>query len=135
MHDIHEFTNNPVKRTVTDYTKNGRCSGCGMCCSNQIPMSDKEIQRIRKYVRQHNIRPHQINLPLVNHTIDATCPFLNMDAKTDRCNIYPVRPFICRMFSCNAKARQEQYDKIMHDKDRYRDERRLTNMRETFFKK
>lgn len=26
-----------------DFTKNGKCTGCGSCCSNILPMTEEEV--------------------------------------------------------------------------------------------
>ena len=38
---------------VINYTENGKCSNCGQCCTDYIPISQKEINRIRKYIKKH----------------------------------------------------------------------------------
>lgn len=79
-----------------DLTNNGKCTGCGACCSSILPMSKKEISKIRGYIKRHNIK--------VSATIgDIDCPFMDREKKTERCKIYPVRPGICRAFKCDIK--------------------------------
>ena len=43
-----------------DYTKDGKCVGCGACCSNILPVTDREIKNIKKYMNKHAIKeqPH-----------------------------------------------------------------------------
>lgn len=43
------------KKTV-DFTVDGKCSGCGNCCSNILPLSDVEVKRILEYIRQNGIK-------------------------------------------------------------------------------
>lgn len=71
-----------------------QCPGCGACCSSLLPVSDGEIKRIRKYIRKHNITPSQ-------HLTETKCPFLDITKSKDKCMIYEVRPWICRVFSCS----------------------------------
>lgn len=79
-----------------DLTENGKCTGCGACCSSILPMSRKEISKIRGYIKKHHIE--------VSTTIDdIDCPFMDREKKTERCKIYPVRPGICKAFKCDAK--------------------------------
>lgn len=118
-----------TNHSTVDLTKGGQCTQCGGCCTNSLQLTSTEIKEIRNYVRKHKIKPHVINLPTVDRCLDATCPFLNMDKKTERCNIYPVRPHICKVFSCGDK-----------DMTRYLADPKLMNrqyttidMRETFF--
>lgn len=62
-------------------------SDCGDCCQSfAIPEAD--YQKIRRYVKTHNIK-------MANRPDDPTrCPF----HYNDTCNIYDVRPEICRIF-------------------------------------
>ena len=62
------------------------CTNCGQCCG-VIPASDEEVQKIRKYVKVHGIKARAPGV---------TCPFRNEEEK--KCDIYPVRPIICRLF-------------------------------------
>lgn len=94
--------------TVTDYTKNGKCSGCGACCSNLLPLSNQEVKRIKAYIKQHNIKEQRHN-GIVG--IDMTCPF--RDEKNRKCLIYEIRPAICRSFVCNHT--QEEIEKAKLD--------------------
>lgn len=86
-------------------TQNGKCTGCGNCCSNLLPMTDEEIEVIRKYVNRFHIKEQKRNLPLAEPMLDLTCPFLDNSKKCDKCTIYEVRPHICRQFSCDPKQR------------------------------
>ena len=82
-------------RKVTDFTKNGECSKCGNCCGNYLPLTTYEIERIKAYIKKHNIKEH---LHHFAYGLDMTCPFLN---DKQMCNIYKVRPQICRCFRCD----------------------------------
>lgn len=48
---------------VKDFSINGKCSMCGECCGAILPVSEKEIKRIKKYVVEHNIK---INVNPIN---------------------------------------------------------------------
>lgn len=110
-----------------DNTKNGKCSQCGGCCGNILPMTKTEVQDIRKYITKHNIKEFKRVFPLVNPILDLTCPFLDDNKKTEKCRIYEVRPFICRHFVCNM-----QKDNV--PKEFFENEYELINVRETFYK-
>lgn len=88
-----------------DLTDNGTCTQCGGCCSNLLPMTDEEIKTIRKYIKRYRIKERRHNLPLANPSLDLMCPFLNDSKKTEKCEIYSVRPKICRDFSCCPSKR------------------------------
>ena len=62
------------------------CTNCGECCGI-IPVDEKELAEIKEYVKKHNIKARK-NFP--------HCPFRNEEQK--KCDIYPVRPIICRLF-------------------------------------
>ncbi len=117
------------KNGTYDLTDNGKCTQCGKCCSNLLPMTDEEINIIRKYIKRHHIKEHRHFLPLAEPAIDMTCPFLNDDKKTEKCNIYPVKPFICTAFLCS-----EPKGALTH-KELYREKRKIVNLRKEFFEK
>ena len=81
---------------VTDFTVDGKCSNCGNCCSNCLPLSNAEITRIRAYIKKHNIKEQRHN---VATGVDMTCPF--RDEGNKKCLIYEIRPAICRKFKCD----------------------------------
>jgi len=83
--------------TSKDLTKDGKCSGCGGCCSSILPVTDAEASILKDYADTHGIDPE---LPAgTDPVIYLQCPFLD---KTDKkCLVYPVRPGICRSYRCN----------------------------------
>lgn len=81
---------------VTDFTNNGRCSNCGKCCSNLLPLSNNEVKTIKQYIKKHKIKEQRHNAML---GVDMTCPF--RDEANKKCLIYEIRPAICRQFMCN----------------------------------
>ena len=111
-----------------DFTKNGKCTGCGACCSNLLPMTDDEIRTIRKYIKTHGIKEFKHLLPLANPSVDMTCPFMDDSKKCDKCMIYEVRPKICRDFICDPKQRPMDADL------RYMLSAKIVNVREEFFR-
>ncbi len=115
------------KNGTYDLTDNGKCTQCGGCCSNTLPMTDEEISIIRKYIKQHHIKEHRHFLPLAEPAIDMTCPFLNDNKKTEKCDIYEVRPRICRDFICCPSGRKPL-------DMRYTLKANVVDVRETFFR-
>ena len=98
---LNEFNNGTY-----DFTCNGKCIGCGRCCSNLLPMTDEEIKVIKQYIKANGIKEHShIVAPLATPTIDMTCPFLDDSKYCEKCTIYEVRPKICRDFICDPKQR------------------------------
>ena len=84
---------------VTDFTRNGKCSNCGACCTATLPMSKKELKAIKDYVKKNKVKTHTHKNIVLEDIVDLTCPFRNKEQKI--CEIYPVRPWICRKFVCN----------------------------------
>lgn len=84
---------------------NGKCIKCGKCCGLFIPVTKKEVSNIKKYVEEHNIKPEN---RIDGNNLELRCPFL--DLKNHKCNIYPVRPFVCRDFICSRKDWKKHRD-------------------------
>ena len=55
----YEIVLKRILNSCTDFTINGKCSNCGECCGSILPVTKKEIKRIKAYVRKHNIKPHK----------------------------------------------------------------------------
>ena len=106
---------------IQDFMQDGKCSGCGNCCTNYLPLTDAEFRQLKRWVRRKQFVPkpatsvsgvdHVLSsgddFTTSNWIIDATCPFL--DKETNRCVCYDTRPEICRVFSCHdvSLGRQE----------------------------
>ena len=88
-----------MEHGVYDFTKDGKCSQCGQCCANFLPMSEKELKIIKRYVKKHHIKPQKHLMPTVEPVMDFTCPF--RDDQNRICTIYQQRPQICRSFKCD----------------------------------
>lgn len=88
-------------------TCNHKCSNCGSCCTEFLPMTLKEVLAIKKYVEQNNIK-------MIRHmddqNIEVKCPF--RDDINKCCTIYPVRPKICRSFKCDRPSTELEKEKI-----------------------
>ena len=107
MHEVVsflEFVNREMKDNVYNLTKDGKCTGCGACCSNLLPLSQKEIREIRRYIKKHHVTECLHAIPQ-NVVLDMTCPFLDESKSCDKCKIYDVRPMICRKFICDSEQR------------------------------
>jgi|GEM_PF-512226 len=113
-------------REVTDYTINGKCSECGSCCSDFLPLSSEEIRRIKAYINKHRLKAHS-HVPVIQiDQLDFTCPF--RDDASAQCDIYEIRPAICRSFMCNYEK-----ERCKNCKDKFHGRYRSVSMRETFF--
>ena len=86
----------PEKAEIKNCSVNGKCSKCGECCSNILPVCQEELYTIANYVIEHKIRPQKHLLVMQNKLM---CPYFN----GSKCLIYEVRPLICREFYCYKK--------------------------------
>lgn len=108
---------------IHDFTDGGKCSNCGQCCSNLLPMSMGEVERIRKYIKKHGIKEQRKNFA---QGVDMTCPF--RDEANKKCRVYKVRPAICRQFMCNHTE-----EDIMKAKFDFHSINQVVLMRSEFF--
>lgn len=88
-----------------DFTKNGKCSKCGNCCTALLPLQESEVTRLKKLIKDRHLKPHK--QPIVVQAIDLTCPFLSDD---NLCQIYDERPLICKIFKCNSGGKPSMED-------------------------
>ena len=114
---------------ITDFTKEGKCSGCGQCCAAVLPVSEEELKIITKYIAKHNIKPQRHDIGFSRPHKDLTCPFLD-NRKEYRCLIYPVRPDVCKHFICNIPQ-----SKVIADRKRFWETRKGFYMWNLFGKK
>jgi hypothetical protein len=121
---------NDFNNGTYDFTDNGKCTECGECCSNILPMTDEEIKEIRSYIKVHNIKEckHGVSIPLAQPILDMTCPFLDDSKKTHKCTIYESKPRVCSDFICCPSERPSVSIE-------YAMSANVVNVRETFFRK
>lgn len=110
---------------ITNFTVHEKCSSCGNCCSDVLPMSKREVERIKAYVKEHDIAEQRHNFP-VSGCVDMTCPF--RDDVNRVCLVYEVRPAICRQFQCDHKPKD-----IAASKAAFHEKYNVVFMRHTFF--
>lgn len=91
--DGSEYSNNCI---------DGRCSNCGECCSDLLPLTDGEVSKLKRYAQAHNLKEHRQAPFFDPKATDLTCPFRN--EQTKRCDVYPVRPLICRSSSAQSRC-------------------------------
>lgn len=60
------------------------CLNCGACCG-PVPCSTREKQAVEAYTGTHGLLPYKTN--------GIDCPW----RQQDRCAVYPIRPFLCRL--------------------------------------
>lgn len=122
MSNLEDFLHD-MKSGVYNFTDNGKCVSCGNCCTALLPITKEEIKAIKRYIRRKHIKIVKNS----NVDLDLTCPFRNNTEK--KCNIYEVRPTICRDFKCDKPQ------KLIDDtKEKYNYDNRFhtVNMRSIF---
>ena len=94
-----------------------KCIGCGECCTDLLPTTRREIVRLRDYAKKHQLKEHRLPAGAALESVDLTCPFRN--EMTKRCDVYPVRPLICRAFICSRtlQAARKTRDLVQSDRD------------------
>jgi Fe-S-cluster containining protein len=100
---------------------NFECNKCGNCCSNFLPLSEKEIRTMKKLSKKENKHP------LLKDWYNR-CPFLNNDNK---CDIYKDRPAICQYYNCynfNNHMYDREYIEIIKNNNY-----RMINVRKEIF--
>lgn len=86
---------------VNDFYKEGKCSRCGECCTPFIPITNKEYKIIKKYIKDNDIQKENL---IDGENVYVRCCFYNRKEK--KCNIYEVRPEVCRRFKCCNSMQQ-----------------------------
>ena len=94
---------------ITDNSACENCSKCGECCTNFLPVTQKEIDEIQRYVTENNIRPQKQMLIMQNR---LSCPYYN----GKKCLVYEARPLICKEFYCYKKVNMESARKLTAEK-------------------
>lgn len=114
---------NDCKKGVYNFTDNGKCTCCGNCCTALLQMTKNELKAIQRYVKRKHIHIEKHD----GCDFDLTCPFRNNEKKI--CNVYEVRPMICRDFKCDKPQK-----KIDENKERFSYDGRYSvfNLREIF---
>jgi len=94
---------------LKDFTKDGVCSRCTACCTDFIPLTFQEVYEIREFMKTHPVE-RTIRQDRATGDIVMSCPFLNGDGD---CQIYEVRPGICRSFLCSRPLAELEDEKTV----------------------
>ena len=109
-----------MEKMVETKCVNGKCVGCGSCCTELLPLTLKEVETIQNYVKENKIKPYSEIFFEYNGvpSMNLMCPFRDLDTKT--CRIYEVRPNSCRQFKCNQDTRVIEKNRLIaHNKAKY----------------
>lgn len=126
-YSTEEKAKKAMEDNIYNFCKDGKCSQCGNCCSNLLPMSRKEVDAIHRYIRKNHIKECKHLLPTANRPYDMTCPFLDTDKSCEKCRIYPVRPEICKQFICDNEQRAK------HNRALLGQTRQIVDVRSEFY--
>lgn len=114
-----------LKENITNYTNEGKCSNCGHCCTDFLPLTFKEVKRIKAYLKEHPEIVDQQHI--VGDSVEVKCAF--RDEVNKKCLIYPVKPLICSTFLCSKK--QETLFKLRDSIQSKADLNKITKMEVT----
>ena len=101
--NLEKYSDHSNDGNLYNMTINNHCSNCGNCCGLFIPFTKKELFVIQDYVEDHKIEPVD---RITDHGFEAHCCFY--DPINKKCNIYEVRPYVCKDFICNRKNWKEK---------------------------
>lgn len=118
------------KAGMMNFCVDGECIGCGECCSNLLPMTDKEVKAIRRIVRRKHLKPINHVPIVVMNQVDGYCPFLDRNRGDKKCTIYEHRPLICRDFKCCKIG-----DGFKINEDFVKSHYSIVNVRDVFWEK
>lgn len=94
---------------ITNNTNKNKCSRCGQCCNAWNPITMEEYYKIKDYIQENNIK--QAPIKTIKDDIYITCPFNTPKG----CSIYPVRPAVCRKFSCSLSEDKLSFNRSHFD--------------------
>lgn len=93
--------------------KKASCQNCGQCCG-PVVIGRIEKEAIRKFLLKHpDIAKKAQSKTLSNNLNDTSnliCVFRDNEAKS--CMIYPVRPFICKSYTCKFPEWKSELSKL-----------------------
>jgi Fe-S-cluster containining protein len=93
--------------------KNPNCIDCDECCSILAPLSEDELDVIKKFLATkkgkeiYEKAKKNRTIPAVladQSTVNLICPFVDENKK---CMIYDIRPEVCRLFHCDKEKNKE----------------------------
>lgn len=97
-----------LRTNVTNNCNGSKCSNCGECCGEFLPITKKEYYIIKDYLLKHPEITEQVHVEGGN--VHLLCPFRDRENKC--CTIYPVRPLVCRQFLCLKSLKTIEKAKI-----------------------
>lgn len=121
INSIEGFLDQYSDGEITDYN-NPTCKGCNECCSIIVMITKEEFMRLRKFLRHDNLGKQifKRGINLITRyrdqgTLYLMCPFCN---SKKRCEIYSMRPKMCRDFHCTKELATPDYDQYKKELER-----------------
>ena len=95
----HEFqmSLNEHPHRIQNLSLDGKCSKCGKCCSDILPLTSQDMARMRMFIQTNKFKPFTQRTEETKDYYDNSCPFMTDDFK---CAIYTIRPEVCKYFGC-----------------------------------
>lgn len=86
---------NPKLEQTYKQIPSSKCpNDCGKCCGILFP-SLAELRNIKEWCVAHHVEYRDFN-----YQLGIDCPYL---ARDKSCSIYPVRPFLCRIYGVSKE--------------------------------
>ena len=113
-----------MNNKITNYCNGNQCSRCGACCTPFLPFTKKELNKIKKYLRENPQIVEKVQNTPFNPNVLRCCFYVD-----GQCLIYKARPLICQLFKCNQsmKVVEENKNRIMAKADYNNDNRSSIN--------
>ena len=101
---------------VTNNCCGRKCSQCAECCGPFLPLTYKEIKRIKQAIKDYNLT-FDYQEYIQGNDIHMQCPFLDM--KTRKCKLHMInsqlKPEVCKRFSCCLDEKTLHNNRIYFD--------------------
>lgn len=96
---------------------NSKCKNYGACCG-PVPIGREEKEAIRIYLLKHPdvAEKAKAKTPTEDFDDDANLVCIFRDNETKSCLIYPVRPNICKAYTCKTLAWKKELSRGAHKK-------------------
>ncbi len=100
---ITKFNNiEKARENALSLIKGFKCENCGNCCnhSNPISISKEELEKISKYlgISHKEFKQKYVKQAKSGYFNLKNLPCIFRDEQNKTCEIYPVRPAVCRIF-------------------------------------
>lgn len=101
---------------IYDTIPGGDCTGCTKCCMETVTAFYIEFLNVLDYINKQENLLEKLMSRIEEHYFTELyskkmCPFLN---ENRRCDIYSVRPLVCRLFGYKSRdEHNENFEKVL----------------------